>query len=307
MTSGTVATLNRTPPMILTWAAWTVLAIIWGTTWLAIGVGLESIPPMTFAGARFLLGAAGLAIILLVRKIRLPTSIDDWKLILSTGAQIFFVGYALQFWGMQYVPSGLSAVIFALVPLLTMFIAHFRLGDERLSLSKLGGSIVAICGVALISSEQLKAESPLAGMGVLAFVAASLVYANAQVTLKAASNRVDPNVMATFQMLVGGGLLLVVGAGYEKGLDVSQWSDRALVSLVYLAVVGSSLAFFLFYWLLNRMDVTKLMSVLLVDPVIAVILGWIVLEERLVAFEVVGSVLTLAGLAVVLGAKKVRS
>lgn len=290
--------------MLLIWTAWTVLAIIWGTTWMAIGVGLETIPPVTFAGARFGIGALGLGVVILLRRTPLPRSADDWKLILSTGVQIFFVGYALQYWGMQFVPSGLSAVIFALVPLLTMFIAHFRLGDERLSRQKIVGSLVAIFGIALISREQLRADSSMAGWGILAFVVASTIYANTQVTIKAAADRVDPNVMATFQMLTGGLMLLALGVGTEGSLNMPAWSVEAWTAVLYLAIVGSALAFFLFYWIMERMEVTKLMSVLLVNPVIAVILGWIVLNETLDAGEIVGSVLTLAGLGVVLGAKK---
>lgn len=290
--------------MLLTWTAWAVLAIIWGTTWMAIGVGLETIPPVTFAGARFGIGALGLGVVILLRRTPLPRSADDWKLILSTGVQIFFVGYALQYWGMQFVPSGLSAVIFALVPLLTMFIAHFRLGDERLSMQKIVGSLVAIFGIALISREQLRADSSMAGWGILAFVVASTIYANTQVTIKAAADRVDPNVMATFQMLTGGLMLLALGVGTEGSLNMPAWSVEAWTAVLYLAIVGSALAFFLFYWIMERMEVTKLMSVLLVNPVIAVILGWIVLNETLDAGEIVGSVLTLAGLGVVLGAKK---
>jgi drug/metabolite transporter (DMT)-like permease len=289
--------------MLLIWTAWAVLAIIWGTTWLAIGVGLESIPPITFAGTRFVIGALALAPVILVRRIPFPRDAGEWKLIASTGVQIFFVGYALQFWGMQHIPSGLSAVIFAIVPLMTMFIAHFRLGDERLTTQKLVGSLVAVFGVAMISREQLRADSAMAGWGILAFVVASAIYANVQVTLKTAAEKVDPNVMATMQMLIGGLFLLALGAGYEGSPQWLSWSGEAWVAVLYLAVVGSALAFFLFYWLLKRMEVTKLMSVLLVDPVIAVVLGWVVLKETLDGGELVGSVLTLAGLGVVLAAK----
>lgn len=290
--------------MLLIWTAWAALAVIWGTTWMAIGVGLATIPPVTFAGTRFVIAALALGVVILLRQTRLPRNATDWKLILSTGVQIFFVGYALQFWGMQFVPSGLTAVIFALVPLLTMFIAHFRLGDERLSAKKVLGSLVAIFGVALISGEQLRADSNMAGWGILAFVVASTIYANAQVTLKAAADRVDPSVMATFQMLTGGLMLLVLGAATEGSPEISAWSVEGWAAVLYLAIVGSAIAFFLFYWIMERMEVTKLMSVLLVNPVIAVILGWVVLKETLGTGEIVGSVLTLAGLGVVLGEKK---
>ena len=110
--------------------------------------------------------------------------------------------------------------------------------------------------------------------------------------------------MATFQMLTGGLMLLALGVGTEGSLNMPAWSVEAWTAVLYLAIVGSALAFFLFYWIMERMEVTKLMSVLLVNPVIAVILGWIVLNETLDAGEIVGSVLTLAGLGVVLGAKK---
>ncbi len=289
--------------MALTAVAWIALAMIWGTTFLAIRVGLDTLPPITFACMRFVLGAVLLGVTLRPRGIPLPRSRADWRLIIMTGLQIFALGFALQFWGQQFVPSGLTAVIFAAVPLLTMFIAHFRLGDEKISLQKLTGTLLGISGIGFIFAGQLGAESPWAGWGVVAFIAASGIYAWAQVTVKSSRDRIDPNVMATFQMASGGSVLLVLAIALEGNPMNIDWTRSSILALAYLVVIGSAFAMFLLYWLVQRLEVTKVLSVLLVDPIIAVVLGWIVLGEVLDPMDVLGSVVALSGLALVLRSK----
>ncbi|MCZ6759405.1 MAG: EamA family transporter [Gemmatimonadetes bacterium] len=281
-------------------AAWILLALIWGTTWSAISIGLQTIPPVTFAGLRFVLGALLLGLTLPIRGIPLPHSRQEWRLLILTGLEIFALGFALQFWGMQYVPSGLSAVVFSAVPLFTMFIAHFKLHNEKITHRKIAGTVIAITGIAFIFSGQLRAESNIAAWGVAAFIVASIIYAHAQVTMKRAGTGIDPNVIATVQMASGGIVLVMLGLTVDGSPLTIEWNRSAVLALLYMAVIGSSLAMFLLYWLARRMEITKVMTVLLADPVIAVALGWIFLGEVLELNDVVGSLLAIAGLAVVL-------
>ena len=148
--------------MHMTVIAWVTLALVWGTTWLAISIGLQDLPPATFAGARFFSASLVIGAILLAKNQRLECRAADLRIIAITGLQTFFVGYGLQFWGQQYVQSGITAVVFASAPLLTMVIAHFRLENEQMNRRKILGALVGLAGVAVIFSGQLQPGSAMA-------------------------------------------------------------------------------------------------------------------------------------------------
>ncbi len=280
--------------------AWLLLSIIWGATWLAVRVGLEDLPPMTFAGIRFLVATGVLGTVLVVRRIPLPRTSSDWMLILQTALLAIGVTYSLQFWGQQYVPSGLTAVMFSTVPLFTMVLAHVSLPSEPFTRAGLAGVVLGILGVLLILSDQLGTDNPLAVWGCLGFLVGSLSMSRAQVTVKARGGHLDPTVLATTQMAIGGTVLLGIGLATEGNPLSITWTIPAIASLSYLALVGSALALFLFYWLLRHMAVTKVMSMALVHPLVAVLLGWLVLGESLGWRVFVGGGGVLAGLALIL-------
>ena len=125
--------------MSLVVLGWLLLSVIWGTTWLAVRIGLSDLPPMTFAGIRFLTAALLLFGVIRVRRLRLPRASADWALVAQVGLLGIGVAYAAQFWGQQYVPSALASVMFATVPLITLVIAHLRLKSEPLTAAKLSG------------------------------------------------------------------------------------------------------------------------------------------------------------------------
>ena len=279
---------------------WSFLAILWGTTWLVVRVGLEDLPPFTFAGLRFLLAAVVLIGIALVRGIPFPKSSGDWFLMTGTGLSAIGVTYAFQFWGMQHVDSGVAAVLFSAVPLITLVIAHLVLPDERLSLSKVGGVLLGIAGVALIFRDQLDSAGPFAGWAILGFLIGAVALAHSQVAIRAGGVRLDPVWLAGIQTAVGGTVLMVIGGSTEQPLSTAVWSFRAFLALGYLSLMGTVLGFTLLYWLLRRMQVTKVNSMMLVHPVVAMMLGAVVLGERLSWLVLLGTAAIVAGLVAIL-------
>ncbi len=149
-------------PLPLPQVAWSALVLIWGTTWLGVRIGLDDLPPLTFAGIRFLVASVVLFAVLWVRGTRLPRRRSDWALVGTTAVLGFAVSYSAQFWGMQFVPSGLAAVIFATVPLFTMVFAHFALPSEPMRPTAFAGVLLGLVGGAVIFSDQLAADDPMA-------------------------------------------------------------------------------------------------------------------------------------------------
>lgn len=137
---------------------WIILSLIWGSTWSFIKIGLRDLPPITFAGIRFLIAAAILWLIVLLRSGSMPRKRGDWLIIAWTGLIAFAVNYGLIFWGEQHITSGLAAVLQATIPTFGLIIAHFYLPAERITTRKSIGVVLGIAGVSLLFYDQLKID-----------------------------------------------------------------------------------------------------------------------------------------------------
>src|SRR4029079_15764569 len=134
---------------------WLLLCGIWGSTWLFIKLGLADLPPLTFAGIRFVIACAILFAIIRLRHIEIPRTRSDWTLLAVAGILSFGFNYGLVFWGEQYISSGLAALLQATTPAFRLVCAHFTLPGERLSWTRIGGVVLGVCGVAVVFSNQL--------------------------------------------------------------------------------------------------------------------------------------------------------
>jgi drug/metabolite transporter (DMT)-like permease len=278
---------------------WFVLALIWGSTWLFIKIGLEDLPPISFAGLRFVLASLILAAIVAARRSPLPRRRADWLLILSTGFLAFSLNYGLLFWGEQHVSSGLAALLQATIPVFGLLIAHIYLPGERLTAARVAGVLLGLAGVGVVFSNQLEVAGPKALWGSAAIVAGAVCAAYSNVLIKARGGGLDPALLAAGQMVCGLVPLMSVGLATEGSPLGFRWTARAVVSLLYLTVVGSVVAFMLYYWLVRNMDVTKTMLIALVTPLFAVLLGMAVLGERLTWRTLAGGALIMSGIGVV--------
>jgi drug/metabolite transporter (DMT)-like permease len=283
---------------------WLILCCIWGSTWLFIKLGLEDLPPLTFAGIRFVIACAILLVIMRIRGLSIPRSSSDLKLLAFTGILSFTVNYGTIFWGEQHISSGLAAVLQATIPAFGLVIAHFYLPGERMTWAKLFGVALGVLGVAVVFSNQLAIAGGKALAGSVAVVIGSAVVAYSNVLVKARGQKLTPEVLAAGQMFFGLIPLLLIGIPLEGNPLRFHWTWLALVALLYLAVVGSVIAFILYYWLVHNMDVTKSMMIALVTPVVAVILGMIVLREELNWRIVVGGALIMFGIGFIVMQKR---
>jgi len=276
---------------------WVILCGIWGSTWLFIKLGLEDLPPLTFAGIRFVIACAILFIYIRIRGLELPRNRRDWILLAITGILAFGLNYGLLFWGEQYISSGLAALLQATIPAFGLVFAHFHLPHERLSWAKIAGVILGVCGVGVVFSNQLAVAGSKALAGCVALVLSSLFVAYSNVLVKARGTKMDPAILAAGQMFFGLLLLFAVGLPLEGSPLNFRWTPMALLSLFYLALVGSVIAFLLYYWLVLNIDVTKSMLIALVTPVVAVILGMIVLNEEIGWRTLIGGAMIMIGIS----------
>jgi drug/metabolite transporter (DMT)-like permease len=278
---------------------WLVLCLIWGSTWLFIKIGLEDLPPVSFAGIRFVLAFLILSAIVATRRAKLPRNAQEFALIGATGVLAFTFNYGLLFWGEQHVSSGLAALLQATIPAFGLVLAHVHLPGERLTTAKAVGVVLGVVGVGVIFSNQLTVVGRMALWGSAAIVAGAACAAYCNVLIKRYGRAIDPAVLAAGQMLCGLIPLVIVGFVFDGNPLDFRWTPRAIISLLYLTVVGSVVAFILYYWLVRKMDVTKTMLIALVTPFIAVLLGMIVLDEQLMWRTLAGGALIMSGIAIV--------
>ena len=278
---------------------WLVLCGIWGSTWLFIKLGLEDLPPLTFAGIRFVISCAIILSIIRIRGLQLPRARADWLLLAVTGILSFGLNYGLVFWGEQHISSGLAALLQATLPAFGLVFAHFHLPGERLSWTKIGGVVLGVCGVAVVFSNQLAVAGRQALAGCIALILSAAFAEYSNVLVKKYGKKLNPAILSAGQMFFGLLLLFAVGLPLEGNPFRFHWTTMAVIALLYLAVVGSVIAFLLYYWLVQNMDVTKSMLIALVTPVVAVILGMIVLNEEFGWRTLAGGAMIISGIALI--------
>jgi len=276
-------------------AAFVALCVIWSSTWLAIKWGLEDLPPISFAALRFVIAIIALLAVSLGRVPLLPRNRADWVLLGFTGVLMFAVNYGLLFWGELHVSSGLAAVLQAIIPVAGMVFAHWLLPNEPMRWQRVGGAVLAVGGVALICRRLLDHGGIVTFWAGLAIVLGGAGAAFSNVLLKRRALKLAPAMIAAWQMIFGTVPLLSLGLLHDGNPLRFHWSALAIVCLLYLAIVGSALAFLLLYWLLPRMPVNNLQTISLITPPGAVAIGWLLGGETFTLWSLVGGALVLAG------------
>jgi drug/metabolite transporter (DMT)-like permease len=280
---------------------WTValLVLVWGSTWAAIRIGLEGIPPFGGVAARF--GLAALVLSVVRRLARIPAAVPNRTLVRLWIVETIFgflVAYGIVYWAEQWVPSGLTSVLFATFPLFVAVLARFWLEDDRLSGWRWLGIVLGFVGVAVIFSgdvAQLGGPRVLGASAVL--LLSPLASAVAHVQVKRWGGGFHPFHLAVVPMgatgVLMGGVAVIVEGGGRWRLDAAS-----IGSLLYLACVGSALTFTLYYWLLARVSATRLSLITYGIPVLAVLIGTVFLGEPFGRRAIGGSLLVLLGVGV---------
>jgi drug/metabolite transporter (DMT)-like permease len=276
---------------------WLFLCLVWGSTWIVIKLGLSDLPPISFAAIRFLLAAAILFVVLRIRRIPLPTKAREWRLIALTGVLQFSVTYSLIFWGEQHITSGLTAVLQAMISVFGLLLAWIFLPNERITATKVLAVCIGIIGVGVIFGDQLRVQSTLAFVASVGIVFSAYCASQASILVKAKGGAMHPAALLFGQMLCGLPPIVAYSLIVEGNPLAFHWTWAAVASVVYLAIFGTVIAFWLFYWLLGRMESSMPMLISVVTPLIAVLLGWAALGETLPPLTLIGGLLIMASIA----------
>ncbi len=285
-------------PGIRTTLLFALVCWIWGSTWLAIKFGLVGVPP--FVGAAIRMAISGVLLVAVATLMRAPWPRGRIYVVhvLTQGVLVFGFQYALVYWSELTVPSGLVAVLFAVNPLLTAFLAAFVFRIETLALVNVVGLITSFCGLGLIFSTEVFAAAHASAAGALAVLGASSLAAIATVFAKRYAQGIPPIATVGPGQIVGALVLGALALFMERGQPV-HFTTTALVALLYLTFFGSTIAFLTYFTLIRVMTVTKLSLLTYITPVIAVLLGFVFAQERLAPLSFAGIAVVFIGITLV--------
>ena len=279
-----------------------LVCLIWGSTWLAIKFGLEGVPPFLGAGLRFLLAAAILWALVFFSGVSPRLSPRGRRSALIAGVLGFAVCYSLVYWAETRVASGLVAVLCAVAPLITALLTAFVARTETLTRRKAAGIAIGIAGVAVLFWPR-KGVASADGLGLLAAFVSSVGAAGNLVAQSLWSKGDDARALNAWSMTLGAALILGLSFAFERGAVV-VWSPANIGAILYLGIVGTVVAFLSYYTLIRALPATQVSLITLIFPVVAILLGWIVLHERLTANAGFGIALIMGGVGLALARKR---
>jgi drug/metabolite transporter (DMT)-like permease len=281
-------------PRALIWAFYALLVGIWSSTWVAIKVGLDDVSPLLGAGLRF--SAAGLGLLAVALVTRRPLR-SDRRLVTILALAPFATTYGLIYWGEQYVPSGLAAVLFGVMPLYSALLASVLLVGEPLRRQLVVGIVIALGGLTIAFSESLAlGDSRWALAGAIACAVAPFASAVGNVSIKRRGGGLDAVVLNGWAML-SAGLILLLGSVAAETPHVT-WSAEAVGSIAYLAVIGSAVPFVILTVLLRELPAVTISYITLLFPFGALVFGAVIDNEAITVAAAVGAALVAGGLVV---------
>ncbi len=282
--------------------AFTAIYVLWGATFLAIRIAVLEIPPFFSSGVRFLIAGALLYVVMRLRGQPSPSA-KEWRSIATIALCMFVATYGALFWGEQYVPSGITAVIEATLPITTVALEVFVFRQQPFRWRTLAAVALGFSGVAWLL---IRSDQPFPGLPCIVILAGGVAWSLGAVLTRSLPRPKSVPLAAGAQMMLGGAVLLALSQATGELHSFPHISLRAGLALAYLIVAGSLLGFTAYVWLLARMPATQVASHAYVNPLVAVALGYFVAGEALTVPMMLASALVLASVLLILKTPDVR-
>ncbi|MCU0406652.1 MAG: EamA family transporter [Ignavibacteriaceae bacterium] len=261
--------------------AYATISFVWGSTWIAIRYGLESLTPIFSAGVRFSLASVLILILMKIKNIPLQTDKASVRLYLLMGFFSFVIPFGLVYWAQQFVPSGMAAVLFAVYPFWVVIFSHIRIPGDFIGFFKIFGTVLGFAGIVIIFSDSFVGDISNYLIGMFAVVLSGIMQAWIAVSIKKFGHHLHPLSMNFIPMAIAG-ISMVLIAFFTEDLSTLKFNQNAYISILYLAVFGSIVTFTSFYWLI-------------ITPIVALVLGYFFYDEVLSTKHFIGAALVLTG------------
>lgn len=277
--------------------AYVLLCFIWGSTWLAIRISLESFTPFLSGGLRFIIASIAIFIIMRLKGIALQKDKLSIKLYFQMGFLSFVIPFGLVYWAEQFVPSGLASVLFGVYPFFVAIFSFFMIPNEKIGIGKTVGMILGFLGIIIIFSDSFSFTLSDYLLGMFAVMLSGIMQAYIAVTLKKHGKHLNPLSMNFIPMLIAGIAGTLIGL-FAEDMSRVTFEENGILAVLYLAIFGSVVTFTSFYWLMKRINLVILSLIAFITPIVALLLGWIFYNEVFTTHHLVGSALVLIGLLI---------
>ena len=288
----------------LAYFAFITVCVVWGTTYLAIRVAIETLPTFLFAGVRFTIAGAILMAICAMRGERLPSGRREWGNLTLIGFLMVGVGNVAVIFAEHSISSGITALLVATSPFWMASLEAMRKDGERMTRRKLIGMIVGFSGVALLVAPEVASGTFNKAflLGVIAIQLGAIAWDYGSIRSKYHPVRVSPLVSASAQMLTGGVIVTIIGLALGEAPRF-YFNTRTFVAFSYLVIFGSILAYGAYVYALSKLRTSTVSLYAYVNPAIAVVLGWLILDESLGIRAIISMSIILGGVALVQSGK----
>jgi drug/metabolite transporter (DMT)-like permease len=283
-------------------AAFAAVYVIWGSTYLGIRIAIETLPPLLMAGTRYIIAGAILLLWSRLRERDGGPSAREWLTALVSGALLLLGGNGAVVWAEQRVPSGIAALLVAVVPLWMVLLDWLRPGGRRPAWLVFVGLGLGLVGLGLlVGPEALQGRGTIDLMGAGVLMLGALSWAVGSLYTQRAPKPSSPNRGSGAQMFAGGVCLLAVALATGEGsqLDLAHVSTRSLLGFAYLVTFGSLIGFTAYIYLLAHTTAARAATYAYVNPVVAVLLGWAFANEPVTSRTLVAAAVILAGVAII--------
>lgn len=278
-------------------SVYSVLCFVWGSTWLAIRISLESITPLVSAGYRFVLASVLILILVKIRKIKIQRDKISILLYLYMAFFSFVIPFGLVYWAEQYVASGLAAILFGVYPFFVAIFSYLFIPSEKIGTNKIAGMILGFAGIIVIFSDDFSGNSSFFILGMIAIFVSAVIQSTVAVAIKKYGHHLNPLSMNFLPMIIAGAVMLLIGYSAEDTTKLT-FELPGILAVIYLAIFGSIVTFTSYYWLLKRINIVILSLIAFITPVVALLLGNIFYNEILSLQHYTGSAMVLAGLII---------
>lgn len=272
-----------------------LICLLWGSTWLVIRLGLDSLTPFLSAGLRFILASILIFTVMKIKGVGLQKDKMSIRLYFIMGFFSFVIPFGLVYWAEQYIASGLTSVLFAVFPFVVILFSRIAIPSETIGVYKIIGTVLGFAGIFAIFSDDLSMDISNDLWGMTAILVSAVMQAAIAVTMKKYGKHLNPLSMNLMPVLIAGLVMVPLGFFIE---DTSRvvFDSKAIFSIIYLALFGTLFTFTTYYWLMKRINVVILSLSAFITPIVAIILGWFILEESLSGRDLLGTVLVLIGI-----------
>ena len=278
------------------YSGFVIICLLWGSSWAAVKLGLETVPPLLSLGIRFSIASIILGMIVVVYRLKIPADRKFWKLVLILCATSFTVPFVLIYWAQIRVNSGLASVLFATFPIWVALLSHFFLPNERITPLRILGMVLGFLGIVFIFKSGFSDISSKTLYGMIAIIIGAVIQAYGLVALRRFGERIHPITLNFWPMLVSIFPVFIISIATEDYSTV-LFDQKTIGSLVYLSIFCTVITFVIYFWLAKHVEAVILSFSAFITPVIAVIIAVIFMEEEFTPMMYIGSSLVLIGVA----------